>query len=342
MEQVRPERPQQPPFIMEGRTLENTFTELEREGKACLYELLKAAVGKMPRTFFSPDRRRWNGALHNEQRDLLTRFLCDGGTAVYGSTFQRAKAKWDAEVRTAPPRQLTEEERRSVIDVPEEQGGGTIYIGAAPERGTTVPLENLFTYWIEEFAAEVEQAVEAFGENPNTFAELQRITNALRSFEVGTSGKLILQPMQADAAGKDQLAKFEYAKDRLVSRLTVIAGSIAVATNGTTATQGPTERLIWTSTTSAFAHIFTTLSNAGYFPIPRRGGKENEPNFTGLARVLLQAFDVKGEDGKSLNVEQLRVRLRPSAPRPLPETKTVKFQIPDKGILIVPNADEMK
>jgi len=109
-----------------------------------------------------------------------------------------------------------------------------------------------------------------------------------------------------------------------------------------TATKGTPERLPWTSTTSAFAHIFTTLSNAGYFPIPRRGGKENEPNFTGFARVLLQAFDVKGEDGNSLTVEQLRVRLRPSAPRPLPETKTAKFQIPDKGILIVPNADEME
>jgi len=131
----------------------------------------------------------------------------------------------------------------------------------------------------------------------------------------------------------------------LAQHLKGIAGSIAVdpvATNGTTATKGTPERLKWKSSTAAFAHIFNTLAQEGYFDFPRKGGKENDPNFTGFARVLLQAFDVKGEDGNSLTPEQLRVRLRPSAPRPLAETKTAKFQIPDKGILIVPNADEMK
>lgn len=284
MEQARPERPQQPPFIMEGRTLENTFTELEREGKACLYELLKAAVGKMPRTFFSPDRRRWNGALHNEQRDLLTRFLCDGGTAVYGSTFQRAKAKWDAEVRTAPPRQLTEEERRYVIDVPEEQGGGTIYIGAAPERGTTVPLENLFTYWIEEFAAEVENAVEAFSENPSTSTELQRITNALRSFEEGTNGKLILQPMQADATGKDLLAKFEHAKNRLALRLEEVANEHAAETPNPLSTAA---LFTWKGNPAELYVLFEELIGKGWIEVPKNRGKRSRDK---LARNIHSSF----------------------------------------------------
>ncbi len=341
MKQVPPERPQQPPFIMDGRTLVNTFTELEREGKACLYELLKAAVSKMPRTFFNPDRRMWNGALHNEQKDLLIRFLCDGGTVVYGSTFQRAKDKWDAEIRGAPDRQYSEEERRNVHEFPKEQGGGTMFIGAPPEQGTTVPLENLFTYWIEEFTAEVEKAAEAFSENPNASAELQRITNALRSFEVGTKGKLILQPMQADAAGKDLWGKFEHAKSRLASRLEGIGENVTSGTSTATVNRH-TDRLPWTSSTAAFAHIFTTLSTAGYFPIPRKGGKNNEPNFTGLARVLLQAFDVKGEDGISLTAEQLRVRLTDAAPRPLAETKKAKFQIPEASVLIVPETKKLE
>ncbi len=304
MEQVRPERPQQPPFIMEGRTLENTFTELEREGKACLYELLKAAVGKMPRTFFSPDRRRWNGALHNEQRDLLTRFLCDGGTAVYGSTFQRAKAKWDAEVRTAPPRQLTEEERRRVIDVPEEQGGGTIFIGAAPERGTTVPLENLFTYWIEEFAAEVENAVEAFSENPNTSTELHRITNALRSFEVGTNGKLILQPMQADATGKDLLAKFEHAKNRLALRLEEVANEHAAETPNALS-QG--QRLKWRGNTSELCELIHLLAENNWIEVPKSRRK--------LAERVHAVF--QGTDGEPLDLESLRQYLKKTAHRPM-------------------------
>lgn len=311
-EPVRPERPQQPPFVQGGRTLENTFTELEREGKACLYELLRAAVGKMPRTFFSPDRRRRNGALHNEQRDLLTRFVCDGGTAVYGSTFQRTKAKWDAEVRTAPPRQLTEEERRSVIDVPEEQGGGTIYIGAAPERGSTVPLENLFTYWIEEFAAEVEQAVEAFSENPNASTELQRITNALRSFEVGTSGKLILQPMQADAAGKDLLAKFEHAKSRLALRLEEVANEHAAETPNAL---GQGQRLKWQGNTSELCELIHLLAENNWIEVPKSRSK--------LADRVHAVF--QGTDGEPLDLASLRQYLKKTAHRPL--RSGVSFQV---------------
>lgn len=285
MEQVRPERPQQPPFIMEGRTLENTFTELEREGKACLYELLKSAVGKMPRTFFTTDRRRWNGALHTEQKDLLNRFLCDGGTVVYGSTFQRAKAKWDAEVKTAPPRQLTEEERRFVIDVPPDPStptvpGGKIYIGAAPERGTTVPLENLFTHWIEEFTAEVETAVEAFSENPNASTEVQRITNALRSFEVGTNGKLILQPMQVDASGKDLLAKFDHAKNRLALRLEEVANVTPIMNNST-------PLFTWKGQPAELYALFEELIGKGWVEVPMNRGKRSRDK---LARSVHAGF----------------------------------------------------
>lgn len=325
MEQVRPERPEQPPFIMEGRTLENTFTELEREGKACLYELLKAAVGKMPRTFFTLDRRRWSGALHNEQKDLLIRFLCDGGTVVYGSTFLRARAKWDAEGRMAPPRQLTEEERRYVIDVPEEQGGGTIHIGPAPERGTTVPLENLFTYWIEEFTAEVEKAVEAFSQNPNATTELQRITNALRSFEVGTNGKLILQPMQADAAGKDLLAKFEHAKSRLSLRLEETAaplnsGRVAAAPARSS------ERLEWEGSTIEFITIMKMLVKRKYVELPSTGGKQGEGNVSEFIRRFQQTFIVRKDDETEFTTEGLADRWRG---RPMGVDREKQFDIPE-------------
>ena len=287
-EQLRPERPQQPPFFMEGRTLEKTFTELEHEGKACLYELLRAAVGKMPRTFFSEKRRSWNGDLNDERKDLLNGFLRDGGTAVYGSTFLRAKARWDAEVRTAPPRQLSEEERRYVIDVPPDPStptapGGTIYIGAAPERGSTVPLENLFTYWIEEFTAEVEKAVEAFSENPNTSAELQRITSTLRSFKVGKRGKLIRKPMQADAAGKDLLAKFEHAKSRLAARLEEVDTEHA---NGTVPLS-TTPLFTWKGSPAELFVLFEELVGKGWVEIPKNRGKRSRDQ---LARNIHGAF----------------------------------------------------
>lgn len=313
-ERARRERPQQPSFIIDGRTLENTFTELEREGTTGLYELLKSAIRKMPHAFFNEHNRRWNGALTKEQSELQIQFLCDGGTEVYGSTFQRAKAKWDAEVSAAPPRPLTAEEQSRVFEIPEEQGGGTLFIGGSPERGSTVQLENLFTYWIEEFTAEVEKAVKAFSDNPNAPAELQRITKMLRSFEVGTEGRFILQPMQADAAGKNLWAKFDHAKNRLVQRLERIAGEHMdpVATNGTTATQ----RVPWNDTAALLAYLLTELIEAEYITPPpngRRTGRDG--NRAAVADLAYQLLDIRDRStNERVTREYFRSLMRPSSP----------------------------
>lgn len=113
-------------------------------------------------------------------------------------------------------------------------------------------------------------------------------------------------------------------------------------TTGTTATQGTTDRLKWKSSTAAFVHIFNTLAAGGYFDLPTKGGKGNDPNTAAFARMLLQAFDVPGKDGNPITSEVLRVRLSDGAPGQLAEAKAAKFQIPDAGALIVPNAGELE
>lgn len=85
-------------------------------------------------------------------------------------------------------------------------------------------------------------------------------------------------------------------------------------TTGTTATQGTTDRLKWKSSTAAFVHIFNTLAAGGYFDLPTKGGKGNDPNTAAFARMLLQAFDVPGKDGNPITSEVLRVRLADGAP----------------------------
>lgn len=152
-----------------------------------------------------------------------------------------------------------------------------------------------------------------------------------------------------EVALADGFVKAVFRTDELraevVERLKGIAASITsdpIAANGTTATQGNTDRLKWKSSTAAFVHIFNTLAKRGYFDLPTKGGKGNDNNTAAFARMLLQAFDVPGKDGNPITSDVLRVRLSDGAPGQLAEGKAAKFQIPETGELIVPNAGELE
>ena len=101
------------------------------------------------------------------------------------------------------------------------------------------------------------------------------------------------------------------------------------------------EKIKWLSTTSAFCYIMNTLAQQGYIQLPTVGGKENDANITAFARILLKAFHL-GEGEKGVTVDQLRVRLSEGGPRPLATTKAGRFQIPEKGELVIPPATEMR
>lgn len=108
-----------------------------------------------------------------------------------------------------------------------------------------------------------------------------------------------------------------------------------------TGTVSDMEKIKWLSTTSAFCYIMNTLAQQGYIQLPTVGGKENDANITAFARILLKAFHL-GEGEKGVTVDQLRIRLSEGGPRPLAKSKAGKFQIPEKGELVIPPATEMR
>ncbi len=100
-------------------------------------------------------------------------------------------------------------------------------------------------------------------------------------------------------------------------------------------------RLRWKSSVNAFAHIFNELVTKGYFEMEHEGGKEGERNVTGFARMLLQAFDVRGRGDKPLTAEQLRVPMSSGFNRKLAVLKADKIQIPEAGKLVIPEAKDI-
>lgn len=183
------------------------------------------------------------------------------------------------------------------------------------------------------------------GNDPITAGRLSWLIDTIRQ-----GHKYVTQPKSAGAPGTPLeliYAFMDLWKDLYMGLLDIAGqyGTIAPAptpTTGTTATQGNADRLKWKSSTAAFVHIFNTLAAGGYFDLPTKGGKGNDPNTAAFARMLLQAFDVPGKDGNPITSEVLRVRLADGAPGQLAEAKAAKFQIPDAGALIVPNAGELE
>lgn len=88
------------------------------------------------------------------------------------------------------------------------------------------------------------------------------------------------------------------------------------------------ERLEWKCTATAFAYIFNTLAGQGYVDPPPKGAKSGDPNYTELARILLQSFVViGGRTKKPLTAAELSFRMSPSY-RPLPAGKRRLITIP--------------
>lgn len=344
----------------ETRSIAEQFLELEREGKVCQYELLyalaKEVYGIMGDLFMPsnwPGTVRWK-SMDEERGSMVTAFATLDARdmrhhgAPYGDVYYRAEVV-DHEVME-PHRVTAEEaERWNERERAEASPGfppafktvDELEFVKSAEQPQRTRRERIGERWVSLFIMEVRSLL---GDQPDAehIAAFNTLHGHLKEFQVGTKqGAPVLERLSNEGNGNEVLNAFERIRVRLLKELDAIATSLPDETPSEVAVVGA-ERLPWTSSTNAFAHIFTTLSTRGYFPMPRKGGKMNEPNFTAFARVLLQAFDVKGEDGKSLTAEQLRVRLTDAAPRPLAETKKAKFQIPEKGELIVPNAEELE
>jgi hypothetical protein len=156
-------------------------------------------------------------------------------------------------------------------------------------------------------------------------------------------------PLLDDARGMSQVE--DLASDRehvlgierieLWDRVERLIGDLGHKRAGSkTATNGH-ERLKWKSSIAAFEYIITTLAKQGYFDIPKKGGKNGEPNLAALARALLLAFELGGKDEQPLSIEKLRLRLSPGSESKLSASNQDKFQIPDHRALIIPPIEDL-
>lgn len=342
----------------EPRSVQGQFLELEREGIVCLYDILNALVKEQ-----HPSMSTWPwpwGDVLTERTERVKAWAVNNGTmnrnigprlasdpppysAPYGNSYNRARFQLNHEVTVQHV--VTEQEAAEEREQGPRVHAGYVHELRDPLQAATASAEQVGMQWVGVFIAEVRNLL-GDGHNEEHRRAFLRLRLSIQGHGIGATAraKLAMTKMGEEAKGQVVLEAFARIHARLNEQLDAVAlpREPQRSTESSTTENPSMERLVWTSSTAAFAHIFTTLSAAGYYPMPRKGGKGNEPNFTGLARILLQAFDVKGEDGKSLTAEQLRVRLTDAAPRPLADTKKAKFQIPDASALVIPNAEELE
>lgn len=324
------------------RTPEQQFLELEREGIACLYDALSDLVEEQypPETgilrywleLYKVEFPRWNDGFTEQDRLKSAWAVLGGSGEQYGESYARAKVRLLH--RAVEPCEVTNE-------------GAVLYRRWEWFGVGEISIEEVAKGWAAMYAEEVRHLL---GEKPEdeTLAAFARLHATVKGWAFGArEGSRIMERLKSKSVFIEILAAFQRIREQLNTLLDEIADEHLsqpdpMATTGTTATQGTTDRLKWKSSTAAFVHIFNTLAAGGYFDLPTKGGKGNDPNTAAFARMLLQAFDVPGKDGNPITSEMLRVRLADRAPGQLAEAKAAKFQIPDAGALIVPNAGELE
>ncbi len=274
---------------------------------------------------------------------LASRYVDDLKSAMLNEAAAEAMATAEAtgtkpKGRTKPPKASKMDEPGNFFEIQIEMGPHAARLDSIH----ALRIEKDIAYRLSSRIAPLLPAIRAYtggrGTDPIIAGRLSWLID-----RIGQGHKYATQPKSKGVLGSP--SEFIHVFMNLWRELNAGLLDIAATLSTGTATATPErqlERIEWGSSTAAFAHIFRTLTERGYFPMPRKGGKENEPNVTAFARILLQAFDVKGEGGKSLTAEQLRVRLADAAPRPLADTKRGKFQIPQAGELIVPKAEELE
>lgn len=222
---------------------------------------------------------------------------------------------------------IVEQEKRAGR-LPVSHPGNNPTIPSAERRDLIAELTSHVWRRVQPAFDRLEAIVGAHGQSPMIVPLILRLedkvlplSRELRSVEVST---IALFPV---------LANTEFRLRRALQRL---------RTEPRWAEPITTARLKWKSSINAFAFIFNELAKKGYFILPAQGGKKGDASVTGYARILLQAFELVGADGKPLSAERLRVPLSPSFHRPLAESKAAKFQLPSPGELIFPEAKDIE
>lgn len=296
--------PTDPPrgCVTEGRDLVPAITELIREGKVCMYELVLSCVGRGMR----------NSGIHpfiEERNNMILLFQNQNGTDPYGITHTRALRVWQAVVPYPPapdpdhPNKLVVHHYVGMLAADADHAQLPEGAKVIPATGKTDP-EDGYRRWIEEYVAEVELCAQRFSDNEELRVELQRLVDELNTFEPGTAeGRQFLERWEGTAEGREGMAIMRTGKDRLIRRLRELMEEQAPEP---IADMGP--RITWRGATGELAEVFHQLVVNGWIEEPQRGRAT-------LARQLLTVF--RDRDGNPFDAETLVKYMQPKAHRPV-------------------------
>lgn len=274
------------------RTIEQQFRELEREGIAGLYCAFAKATAKefnehgseLRLGEFNPLRFAWaesNGA-----------FGPGNGGDQYGVLWEAVRHELAPIVEVGHI--VTAEEAGSGFPFPYTEGdAGKTFWHPDYERIDAITSEKLGRTWVEVYTAEVRNLL---GDTPDetrhrAFVELRE---RLKDHGIGTKeGRDEIDWLKGSSTGAEAMRTFGRICEYINSLLDKIAGEHPsqpepLATNGTTATQGTTDRpIIWKGNPAELFALFEELVGKGWIELPKNRGKRSRAE---LARTVHAAF----------------------------------------------------
>lgn len=172
-----------------------------------------------------------------------------------------------------------------------------------------IPRDQLFSGWLEEYAAEVEVAAGRFTDDPELPHAFAGLVDELRKFRPATyQAKGLRAELEGMADGAAFLGAMDRERERLVRSLEGIAAN--VTNTGTTATQGTTKQAVapvqWKGTVQQLAWVLRELAEKGWIGYPAQKGhtkkwKAGDINASAFARAMAPHFG--GVNEKTLGQE---------------------------------------
>ncbi len=194
-----------------------------------------------------------------------------------------------------------------------------------------ITQEQLFTVWLEEYAAEVAVGVERFADDPGLSHAIAGLVEELRTFKPASfEAKQLRQELEGRAEGVAFLGAMDRQRERLVRRLGAIAEEHLA--HPSTAAQGTTEQNLaptqWKGSVQQLAWVLRELAERGWIGYPAQKGttkkwKAGDINASAFAKAMAPHF-------KEVNEKTLAQELKPEGST-VPAADVEGWAIPNRS-----------